>query len=66
MRMILEVFHSKPPEHHREILLRKESVDIKGLVALGESRQSDREHIFYHILFQGNPPRKEAQVEALQ
>ena len=64
--MILEVFYSKPPTHHREILLRKENGDIKKLIRIGESHQSDREHIFYHILFQGNPPRKEAQVEALQ
>ena len=65
MRMILEVFYSKPPTHHREILLRKESGSIKNLIALGESRQSDTEHIFYHILFQDNTPRKEAQGETL-
>ena len=60
--MILEVFYSKPPTHHREILLRREDKNIKELIALGESRQPDREHIFYHILFQDNPPREEART----
>lgn len=60
MRMILEVFYSKPPAHHREILIRKESDSLKDLIALGESRQSDAESIYYHVLFQDNTPGKEA------
>ncbi len=65
--MILEIFYSKPPTHHREILLRKEDTDIAELIRLGESRQSDKEHIFYHILFQDNMPRREdRRIEALR
>lgn len=59
MRMMLEVFYVKPPTYHRETLFRKESTDLKELVALGESRQSDTESIYYHILFEGMPAGRE-------
>lgn len=60
MKVILEIFYSKPPLHHREIILRKEGTDAKELITIGEDLQSDAEHIYYHILFQGQPPRREA------
>lgn len=65
MRMTLEIFWSKPPAHRREIIARKTVVcenggdeAIKELIAFGESRQSDAEHIFYHILFDEQPANK--------
>lgn len=67
MRMILEVFHCKPPVFRREVLVKIEvhasETSIKHLIARGEDSIDEAKQIYYHILFPDNMPRKEAEID---